>query len=517
MRVACLRVPNLPLAAELRADPGLAGRPFAIASGPAPRAECIAVSPEAARRGVRPGSSVAQARAACAELRVRVASPALERAARDALLDAALGCSPRAALAPRASGAFAAEAAVHLDASGVTSLFHSERGFAAALCQRARAVGLPGDVAVASSRGVSRIAARALTAGADPGPEAREGRVLVLPPEEEAAFLAPLSLDLLDPDDALAGSLTRFGVTSVRDLLALPRRGLATRLGPGVLRLVALARGEETGPPLPAPGGARLAEAVDLELPVDRLEPLLFVLQGLLSRLLARLAARHLACGDFALTLELAGGGRDARRLGVAAPTRDRRVLVRLLRHALETRPPQAAVLAAGLETEGCPFESDQLDLFRPAGPAPAALAPTLAALSSWCGADRVGAPAVADDHRPEAFGLRPFDPRAGALPHSFVEARPETSPAALAVRALRPPVRAEVRSERGVPAWIRSAVATGPVVRAAGPWRTSGAWWSREEHFDYECFDVQTRDGSVLRLRFDRLRRFWQVDAVYD
>ena len=53
MRIACLLIPDLPLAAELRAHPEWAGRPLAIAAGPGPRAEIIAVSPEAARAGAR--------------------------------------------------------------------------------------------------------------------------------------------------------------------------------------------------------------------------------------------------------------------------------------------------------------------------------------------------------------------------------------------------------------------------------------------------------------------------------
>ena len=131
MRVACLLVPDLPLAAELRAHPELVGRPLAVTSGPGPQAELIAASPEAARQGVRPWTSIAHARAVCGALCVRLASPALERAARAALLDAALSCSPRAALAPRASGPYAGEAAAYLDASGVGSLFPSEEGLGA--------------------------------------------------------------------------------------------------------------------------------------------------------------------------------------------------------------------------------------------------------------------------------------------------------------------------------------------------------------------------------------------------
>jgi protein ImuB len=504
MRAACLLVPNLPLAAELRAHPEFADQPLGVATGPGPRAELIAVSPEAARRGVRPRASVAHARAVCAELIVRVASPALELAARAALLDAALSVSPRAAGAPRSSGAFAAEAAVYLDASGVEALFRSESGFAAALGARAQRLGLPGNTAVASSRNVAHIAARQLA-----GP----GETCVLPPGTEAAFLAPLPIDMLDPEDTLANTLTRFGVTTVNDLLALPRRPLGTRLGPRVLQLIELAQGRETDTPLSVPDTGRLTEAIDLEFPVDRLEPLTFVIQGLLSRLLERLEARHLACSDLVLTLQQEGRAHDSRRIGSAAPTLDLRVLVRLVCHALESRPPRAPVESVALETEGRPLPSDQLDLFRPAGPAPAVLSRTLAELEALCGEGRIGSPQIANSNHPDAFGMAPFQPS---------EPRTATPPeqlqaGMLAIRALRPPLCANVRVSRGLPEVVHSAIANGRVIQIAGPWRSTGSWWSREGRYAYDSFDIQTSDGTVSRLRLDHLKQSWHIDAVYD
>jgi protein ImuB len=514
VRIACLLVPDLPLAAELRAHPELVGRPLAVTSGPGPRAELIAVSPEATRQGLRPGISIAHARAVCGALSVRLASPALERAARAALLDATLSCSPRAALAPRASGPYAGEAAAYLDASGMGPLFPSEEGLAAALTARAQNLGLPAGVAIASSRSSAHIAARQL---------ARAGDARVLPPGTEADFLAPQPLELLNPDEALAERLARFGLHTVGDLLALPRRALRTRLGPEVLELIALARGEECEVPLPAPVPRALAEAIDLEFPIDRLEPLRFVLQGLLSRLLARLEVRHLACGELTLALDLEGGGRDVRRVGAAAPTLDLRVLARLLVQALEARPPGAPVEGVSLETEGSAVRGDQLDLFRPAGPAPAVLGRALAEIEALCGNGRIGAPEVVDDHCPEAFHLGRFEPsserggpRDTAELHPASAGEPRRDPA-LAVRALRPPVTAQVQIFQGRPDSIRSAVANGRVVRLAGPWRTTGGWWAPEERFAYDCFDVQTSDGTVSRLRLDRVKKIWQIDAVYD
>jgi protein ImuB len=407
---------------------------------------------------------------------------------------------------------------------------------------------LPAHVSVAASRGVSRIAARLPASG--------EGEVRIVAPGTESAFLEPLPIDLLDPDDALIESLSRFGVHTVRDLLALPRRGLSTRLGSRVLSLIALAQGETDDTPLPAPCSARITEALDLEHPVDRLQPLLFVLQGMLSRLVARLAARHLACGDLELTLDLVDGGHDARRIGVAAPTHDLRALIRLAGHAFESRSPTAPVEGLSVETEGRAVRSDQLDLFRPAGPSPAILDETLAALQGLCGDDRVGTPTVADDHHPDTFQLTPFAPvqarrrraRDGpreARPGSEVE-RGEGSgapppgdsrtpsevekgeekgeeygapppEARLALRALRPPVLAQVRIQNHRPEWIRSAIVQGRVVCLAGPWRTTGGWWSQKGRFAYDSFDIQTSDGTVSRLRFDHVRRVWEIDAIYD
>jgi nucleotidyltransferase/DNA polymerase involved in DNA repair len=493
-RIACLLVPALALAAELRADPELRGRPLAIATAPGPRGEVIACSPEAERAGVRVGSGVVHARAACAALAVRVLSPAKERAAREALRDAALACAPRAELAPPATGFYAAESAVFVDARGVGALYRSEAGFAAALTARAEKLGLPAVVAIADTRGTALIAARLLARGTPldsetcdevkasenkssqhsrageapqrsssnarasamtkrlpsgsveaasgarsepepseasevkkergarldvknalthaplmrPGP-AQSPSAHVVAAGGDSAFLAPLALDLLNPDDALADALSRFGLRRVEDLLRTPERALVNRLGPALLPLLALARGEDSAPPPRAPDAAQFAEGTELEAPVAQQEPLLFVLRGLLARLAERLACRGLAFGALTLELALDGGGRDVRTLGLAAPTLDVRVVLRLAALALDATPPGAAALAVSVTTEGAALRGDQLDFFAPAGPAPAALSRTLAELAALCGPERVGAPALADAHRPDAYALAPF------------------------------------------------------------------------------------------------------------
>ena len=65
--------------------------------------------------------------------------------------------------------------------------------------------------------------------------------------------------------------------------------------------------------------------------------------------------------------------------------------------------------------------------------------------------------------------------------------------------------------------AQIRSAISSGTILHAAGPWRTTGRWWSEDGRFAVDHYDVQVSDGSLLRLRFDWIRRRWEVDAIYD
>ncbi len=195
-------------------------------------------------------------------------------------------------------------------------------------------------------------------------------------------------------------------------------------------------------------------------------------------------------------------------------------MLLRLLRTALESRPPERAVVGLRVRSLPAPPRHDQLDLWRPAGPAPAALDALLAELASLCGADRVGEPAPDSGWRPDGFALRSFrPPRAGDPPCEEASGggTPGAPPSPLALRALRPPVPARVRCRAGRPAFLESALARGAVVHCAGPWRTTGGWWSREQRFALDHYDLEVEDGTLLRLRYDHLARSWAIDGLYD
>ena len=424
MRIACLLIPDLPLYAERRANPELAAVPLVITTAPGTRAEILCACPRARALGVRPGLSLIGARALTQDLVVRVASPALEESARQTLFDVAISLAPRAELAPRASGLFATEAAVFVDAEGTEALHGNERSFASVLHARAERAGFSGVVALTSSRSIARLAARHaayhLVHASRDARAPSEAPLRVLLPGEELAFLSPLPIDLLDPSDRTAEALTRFGIHHIRDLLRLPRRDLAARLGPGLLELVARARGEEVEPPLPEPADARSKRASTSKhrSRISRRWPSSCAASS--RALVERLDLRALGCARARLDSNSKTAGR--RVAGSASPRPPRTSGSCCDFCAWPSRPtrPAAPLEASVLRCEGIPLRREQLDLFLPRGPSPSELDQTLAELGSICGADRVGSPEVADDHRPDAFVLKPFrtrKPRRAARP----------------------------------------------------------------------------------------------------
>src|SRR5438093_449741 len=226
-RIACLLVPDLPVAAACRADPDLAALPLALSEGGGPHAPIVAAAAAARARGVRAGHTVAQARAIAADLVVRPRDEAAGRSAVRALVAVA------ASLASRIEAA--ADGAVFLDAAGATHLVPSEAGLATALVARAARVGLAARAAVGGSMTVARLAA---LHGAE-----------VVPAGTELGFLAPLPLARLTPPPEIAATLERWGIRRLGDLARLPAAEVATRLGPAGAARVRVARGERERPP----------------------------------------------------------------------------------------------------------------------------------------------------------------------------------------------------------------------------------------------------------------------------
>lgn len=501
-RIACIYLPALPLQALLRAEPALRGRPVAVVAGGAGGGDghglVEAASAPARAAGVRKGISAAQAAALCSGLMIRRGAEDLEAAASEALYDAASAFSPQVELG---------RGLALLEVGDLGQLFPSEPGLGEAMKARVAQVGLHAQVAIADLPAAARVLALC-----------RAG-VSVIPSGEERAALAGLPLAALGPSPAQAALLARWGLRTIRELAALPRKQVVARLGRDGLRLHRLACAEDDTPLTPTPPPPLLTETAELEDPLDNLEPLSFILRGLLDRMMARLLALHQACGELTLRLHLVDKSTDERPITLAAPTRSVATLLDLVRTQLASRPPAASVRAVLVQTVPQRSRPTQLSLLAPAGPLPDKLATTLARLVALCGEGQVGRPVVPDSHLPGEAAIIEFPTVDATAPDRAAGGAQDGAPPPhlLTAHIFRPPREVTVQARGHAIESITGALAgafAGAVRKSGGPYRLrAGAL--RKSPRDY--YDVELVTGDALRLFHDLREDRWFLDARYD
>ena len=155
-----------------------------------------------------------------------------------------------------------------------------------------------------------------------------------------------------------------------------------------------------------------------------------------------------------------------------------------------------------------------------------------LARLRALAGEMRVGAPVVQDSFDERKVSLGEYSPATqgkvqraegkgeGQRAEGKEEGKDSFVPA-LRLRRLRIPLAVRVTVERGAPVAVAMSGRAGPggrIVERAGPWRSSGHWWTLDRSkWDREAWDVQLADGRLCRLTRDRLANVWELDAWID
>jgi protein ImuB len=540
MPFACIYVPNFPVAAALRAEPELQPRALAILEGKPPLEKIFAVNEKAARMGISPGMTKAQAEL-CADLALRPRSALQESSAHAVLLDCAQSFSPCVEDA-------ACDTAL-LDLAGMESLLGSLPEISCALHTRALALGLTVNVAVASNPDTALLAARGLcaTGSCGAGTLARAA-ITVIPQGKEAEQLGDLPIEVLFTDQLeedekknaarLLETLDRWGIRNLRGLAALPQVSLSERLGQEGLRLQQLARGAVMRTLILVEEPMRFEEAVELDHPIVLLEPLAFLLNRLLEQICARLAARTLSTQELRLTLELdnfslrnqqsaINNQQFIRTLRLPLPMLDAKVFLKLLQLDLNAHPPGAPIVKIHLAAEPAHPRSAQGGLFLPPSPEPEKLELTLARIAGMVGENKVGALELLDTHHPDGFRMQRFVAATPRKPErEKVLDVAEDKSIVTALRRFRPALRASVTLENGQPVHLvcRKKEVQGSVLWRAGPWRASGDWWEREawsrDEWDLAVQNNAPRNGdavSFYRVVHDLLGGSWFIEGTYD
>jgi protein ImuB len=533
MAFASIYVPNFLVQAVVRAEPGLRNQAVALVDGTPPICNVVAANEAASQAGIELGMAKSQAMQFHA-VEIRNRSRAQEKSAHAALLDLGTSISPRME--------DSAPDTIILDISGLTSLFGSDENIAGQLKQRAFILGLLVHVAVSSNLEVALHVARGFFG------------ISLIPPGEEAKCLGRLSVRALLPSTEILETFERWGIRDCAALAALPVLQLSERLGQEGVRLHELARGAFVRSMVLAQPGVRFEEEMALDFAIAELEPLSFLLGRLLDQLCARLEARALAaCAirthfdledsfekDFQVLSETSPPKLAPKTyekvLSLPVPTRNSKMLLKLLRLQLQADPPHAAILKIILSAEPARPRAAQGGLFLPGSPDPEKLELTLGRLANLVGNSNVGSPELIDTHRPRDFRMGRFVPENGEskIPQKNRAATvhaPEETPLT-AFRVFRPEIQAKVELQRNYPTRIYFQGMRGNIVAASGPWRTSGDWW-REDTWQQDEWDVEIRFDSVsrhnerisspraqngiYRIYYDSIRAAWFARGRYD
>lgn len=206
-------------------------QPFALVHTTTGGERLYALDTNAARRGLREGQSLADAKALEPDLRIAAANPDADRRLLQALARWCGRWSPWTAPDPGAPG----RDGILLDITGCARLFDGEKNLVTAALTAMRDQGLTAHVAVAPTIGLAWGLARYAA------PRRKEGWLSV---DDIQPALNTLPVEALRIGDT-AATLRRFGLKRVSDISALPRASLTRRFGRDLPRRLAQAGGSE--------------------------------------------------------------------------------------------------------------------------------------------------------------------------------------------------------------------------------------------------------------------------------
>jgi len=507
----------------------------------------VATDAAAARRDIAAGMALAEARALAGDLRALPWDP--ERVARAALEVATglLAASPRVAWA----GERGNEGVWWVDAAGLGS----EPKLAQQLCRIANCLRFGRARAGIADSAIAAYAAACGRPGT--GPKRNTATPGIVPPGDDAAFLAPFPLALIAPHEDLAETCHALGLRIVGQFAALDADEVEARFGPEGLAAHRLARGFDTRGPTTPRDDALPIIACDLGSPVATAEPLLFVLKATLASLGSALRAKGLAARELALTLTLDDGSTAEKTVRLARPTSHEGVLFDHCRAAVENWKLAEPVTALAVRAVvAVPASGEQGDLLAPRWADPAALDAAFDRIRGSEGADAVAQPLVRDGHLPRdagawrteelaAAGERPARWRAeastnGAQPGAPPGSRGQQS---AALRLLQSPALIRIRLGRSGLEAFRHGETWHDVTTWSGPERLAPRWWvvdgtdTAAHHADpadapsapadgarsgaiagpRDYYSARTADGALWLLFRAGASRQWFVEGWWD
>jgi len=287
---ACLYAKEFPAQAVLRLRPELRERPVVIIEGEPPLETVCSFNTKARYLGIVRRMTRVELDT-FSSLIVLPRSQIEEISTHAVMLECAGAFSPR--VEDRSDGcAFLCV----IDIAGTEKLLGPPEVLARKLLRRVQVLGVSASVAISRNFYTALSYVRGSSS-----------RIAFIAPCDEGPALAPLPLKVLDISSEHAETFGLWRIHTLGAMAALPEKELISRIGQEGRRLRQLARGELPHHFVPYEAKFELEERMELDTPVEELEPLLFVVNVMLEQLIFRVTARVLALASVTITLSLEG------------------------------------------------------------------------------------------------------------------------------------------------------------------------------------------------------------------
>ena len=480
-RLLCIWLERLHTDCLTLAEPALEDKPLVACEMRASQRVVVGVSRLAEERGVRAGTLLADARAACSDLVALDVDQHKARALHERMARLAMRYGPWVSKV----SALPMDKLV-VDVSGCAHLFGGEEALLADLLVFAREMGVSVRCAIADHV----LGAMALA-------EFGESAPCIAPSGETWRALQSLPVAALGLDEKSVRTLRRLGVRRVSQLSAMPAASLRARFGAELVRTLERAKGLEQEtlamrPHVPPPRlSVDLFEAARTPEEVER------HVERLMAALCDRLAEQRLGAEKLLLMMrERRTRLVKERRLciGAAAPMRDAERWMRLMHEREGAFDPGEGIEKITLQALTTPLDVAQSALL--GRDANNSVDHLIERLSARLGEDRVLRFVERDTHLPDdAWESVPaLRWRAAKAPPCSIDVRRPITlfarPEMIDVESNARPLRLSWRGERH------------SIRRASGPERITAPWWqgaSTDEHATRDYWRVETERGERL------------------
>ncbi|MFT6773522.1 MAG: protein ImuB [Paracoccaceae bacterium] len=169
------------------------------------------------------------------------------------------------------------------------------------------------------------------SARAEDGPPPCRDVIAIQPPGAPRQTLAPLPIAALRMPEATAQALARLGLTTIGDLMGMPRAALARRFGADLMLRLDQALGVTPEPVSPIRHAPPLSARLTLPEPIGLRGDLDAAFARVLAALCVRLDAQGLGARRVRFSIRRADGGGQVEEIGLARPSRDPERIGRLL------------------------------------------------------------------------------------------------------------------------------------------------------------------------------------------